>query len=480
MKASLLNGAVAAVLVILLCLCSVATAVPHEPLPHSEWRSLRTDHVKTWYIFNDSQLDGILNPGDTHINTFDNWWSPVSAHTQHNYDDGPYKNGFKYDSTTQDMPSGPMNFATSTLPAGHPNKHDSSYNYWLPTAENEMHFYMTYSQYDNNNFDGFYDHRTDLTQDQKTLLEGRNEERNGWAFGWVTNDVNKDGNGVPVYDGTPGGKVKMDIYIRKGNMDRTVDFGADGMGLSRSNPQISMSNDISYLAKDLPLGDDNGQWHPPTWDDASGSYKTDSVINTAYKAANGLTDAEFDTIVASMEDYEVDPDALGAGDVIHGNRTPSIIEGTLTDHNGNPYVYADAFLERSDYVTSTTDGGVIAGLSGWDEYDPQINNWGDQQVIRIDISKESLKQGDGEQFGNIQKLVFYDFGYAGGSTQVAPRAIVFYADADGDLYYLMDDGITKIYFPENRIYIARVVPEPGTMILLAMGGIGLLLKRKRK
>jgi len=446
-----------------------------EPSPNADYRDLRTGYVEEWHIYSDAVTDGILAPGDVAVETMCNWWTPVSAHTQHNYDDGPYGGGFYYDGATQDMPSGPMNFASKT---------NSSDNYWLPQEENAVQFYMSYSQFDNNDFATFYDvHGGGLSADQKALLEGRNEERNGWSLAWLTHAIVKE-DGSYVYYGVTGGQLDMDIFVHEGNRDMMVDFGADGMGLSRSNPQVSMSNDISNLAKYSADGNpDNAQWHPPTFDDSPGSmeYRSDSTVNTAYKNVLGLTDAEFDAIVDSMEAYEVDPNALGAGDVIWGNRRPSEILATLVDHNGDPYEYADAFLNRSTHDVPTNDGGVIAGLSGWDEYDEEMNNWGDQQVIRIDIAPESLLAFEGPGGQPIEKIIFYDFGCAAGSSQINPRQIVFNVDPSGNLYW--DDGQGgKIYFPENRIYIARVniVPEPGIIALLSAGSFCVITARRRR
>ena len=49
-----------------------ATAALLEPEKDAGFRDLRSDYVKQWYIYNDSRLDGILNPGDTMITTFNN------------------------------------------------------------------------------------------------------------------------------------------------------------------------------------------------------------------------------------------------------------------------------------------------------------------------------------------------------------------------------------------------------------------------
>ena len=180
---SRLSTAVVLVTIALVVLSQAALAVPLEPVPSPDWRALRPDHVRTWYIFSDlnnqhGQVNGILDPGDKLITRFDNWWSPVSAHTQHNYEDGPYgPYNFFYRSPNpnDDMPSGPMNFASSTTPGAE--------NYWLPREKNAVQFYMTYSQYDNNDWATFSDA---MTGDAKTIVQQRNLERNAWALGCAT------------------------------------------------------------------------------------------------------------------------------------------------------------------------------------------------------------------------------------------------------------------------------------------------------
>jgi len=452
---------------------SLGDVVPHEPTPDGAIRPLRTDYVTTWYIYNDSLTDGILNPNDTAVETFQNWWTPVSAHTQHNYGD---HQGL---TAGDDWISGPMNFATSTLPSGHPDKNNSSYNYWLPRDKNAIHFYMSYSQFDNIDWA-----MSGNSSTAEQIVRQRNMYRNGYTLGWVTHDY-QDSEGNYAYDQTSAGFVEMDIFVHEGEHTLTV----SGWGKSRSNPQVAVSNDIHPVYSEDNVGA-GGQFQPPQFDEATQSYSWDE--NRLRMEANGFTASNLTSMVDSMEQKELDPYNLpgGAWSPIYANRTPeAILADGIKDHSGLDYIYEDAFMDRSNYVQASTDGGVIAGLSGWSEYDEQVNNWGDQQVIRIDVSEEMLLTG--ENGGNIDEIVFYDFGDSvPGSTtsdQVDPRAIVIGVDlgrtvAQGQLY--LKDPVTGdpvVYFPENRIYIARVnvVPEPGMMVLLGLGGIGLLLRKRR-
>ena len=432
-----------------------AVVVPHEPTPEPTYRDLRDNYVRTWDIYNDSQLDGILNPGDTKVGQFMNWWSPVSSHSMATY--GDHQNqGPGYDLT-----SAPMNWATYTLDPADPNRDNPDYNYWLTREQNTLRFYMTYSQFDNNDWAVTNYGDTQLTQD---IVRQRNLERNGWALGWVVHDYQG-------YEGSSpqgqAGFVQMDIYVHRGALDTYI----DGFGTSRSNPQVSMSDDVDYTVGLDTVGSDH-RWHPAEFDDASKAYTW--AINQRRLEANGFGSADLPTLVGSMELRETDPYNLALAPV--SSRTPQDIRNNgPTDHNGNPYLYEDAFMNRSVFANASTDGGVIAGLGGWSLYDPEIDNWGDQQVIRIDISKDSLLEG------NITEIIFFDFGLPNpGSpdgSQVNPTMLVFNADSSGNLYYDVPGG-QRIYFPENRLYIA-IIPEPASLVLLGIGVAGILARRRR-
>ena len=65
--------------------------------------------------------------------------------------------------------------------------------------------------------------------------------------------------------------------------------------------------------------------------------------------------------------------------------------------------------------------------------------------------------------------------------QVSPRLIVFFADEGGNLY--LDDGNGRIYFPENRLFIAvtnEIIPEPATLCLLMLGAGTMIVLRRRR
>ncbi|MDY7011079.1 MAG: PEP-CTERM sorting domain-containing protein [Planctomycetota bacterium] len=491
MKGSLLSKVLIALVAMLMVVPSVVRAAPSEPNSDPSCRGLRTDYVKTWYVYNDDRLDGILNPGDTEINTFENWWTPASSHSQHNYSrdggDCTYASG-------SDINSGPINYATHNDP--------TKENFWLgqtPTDENKntIQFYMTYSQFDNNDWKGGYTYSTDPTV--QAVVKQRHETRNGYAFGWVIHSEEPFGT-VPINPQTQAGFVDMDIFVHNGrglnpNPDGSIDIA--GFGKSYSNPQVSVSNDISDKANDVnvnipSLGPGGDRFHPPVFDDATGTYSW--AANATRMTANGYNAADLTEIINSMEVEERDSLSLGAGDVIWSNRRPSEILANLFEHDGTtPYLYADAFLNDSVYHDGASDGGVIAGLAGESEYVPNPEdggNWADQQVIRIDVSEATLRAG------NIDEIVFWDFGNSDSTTrgqvgvpQVNPVPIIFYVDTSwnidhGQIFWdptpLDHTSGDEIYFKENRIYIAQVtIPEPATLVLLVIGAAGLMIRRRR-
>jgi len=435
-------------------LATICAADPQEPDPWTGIRPLRDGWVKTWYIFNDRELNGILDPGDELIARIDNWWTPSSSHSQHNYSYGPYgPDGFTYARYgDEDKTSGPM-------------AQNGANSYWLPREENAIHFYMTYSQTDNDAWD-----TTGLdpaSTDEHDIHAFRHVNRNGWGLGWVTHDIGQNPDGTHPNDQSPGGTVEMDIFVHDGQGT----FDVPKWGLNQSNPEVAMSNDIVGIALDDCGGPGTGtQYHPPQYDDSTDGYSW--TLNEGRMLANGLDANDLTRMIDSMEIREHDPNSATVNNTsIVGNRTPqAILNDGLTDHTGtNLYQYQDAFQDRSTYAVDSSDGGVIAGLAGQTNYDPQQNNWGDQQVIRIDVSADTFETGDPNACGSINRVVFYDFGYNQGATQISPVEIALNLwDTDA--------------FPEHRFYIAQVnmTPEPMTAIVTAIGGGLFLLRRKQR
>jgi hypothetical protein len=310
----------------------------------------------------------------------------------------------------------------------------------------------------------------------------------------------------------------MDIYVHKGKdagsaLAEWAGLASDPYGpnanLSVSDPKVSQSNDMDDKSR-LPNGGsaNPADWmrYPPNWNNTTKQY--DLAANTALQQwylDNGqtFTAADLATIAASMEVYEVDPLAaattLGSIMEKYGitERDPKwILDHLFEDDGVTQYLYGDAFLDRSVRPQNSSDGGVIAGLSGYDNYDPDLNNWADQQVIRIDIDPATFIDSLGSGGEPITEIVIFDFGTDAGETpganaMVDPTKIILNIDttrslADGQIYLDANDNdifdAGDIAFPENRIYIAQVniTPEPATMILLGSGGLGLLLRKKRR
>jgi hypothetical protein len=480
MKTSRLGGALSATVVLLAC--GYAFAQPREPNQDTSVlaRPLRSDYVKQWYIYNDDNLDGILNPGDTKIATFKNWWTTVSSGTQHNYARGDYNgDGTGYYANGEHFSSQPFNFT------GFPGS--ISNEYWLPVQRNALSFYLTYSQRDNNDPNTFFGNYA--PSDMKTSEIESHRERQGYAMGWVTNGILRDSSGRLVDDQTPAGKVDMSVMVHNGQSAPGGDI-IPNWGVSQSNPQVSLSNHIDPRAfyDGDGAGPIPGNYGPPTFNAATGTYDPNLLANAAYMGMRGLSTGDLAAIANSMEVREYTPNGLPAPAWL--TRTPSQISDPNgpKNHDGNTYFYQDAFLNQGQYVNGASAGGVIAGLCGLSQYNPEANNWGDQQVIRIDISPDMLKSGDPNTKGNINAIYFYDFGDsipgAGGTQQTGPRVIAFNVDPNGMVYYLPDsnDPGNRIYFPENRIYIAEVtmgqVPEPMTALLVGAGGLAMLTRRR--
>ncbi len=472
-KMLLLALGVAALLV---CISPVV-ASPTEPIANPAYRDLRTDYVRNWYIFSDEITDGVLMPGDTHVETMQNCWTSVSSGTMHNDSRGPYGQGSTNPTYTfpegSDYPTAPLNYATTYNPTG------TQADYWFPQKEDRIGFYMNYSQRDNELKSDWYN----MPEFGGTLGAYNAEtegDKNGFSFGWVTNAIKRDPiTGLIDTDNSARGGIKMDIYVHNGKFVGDIN-DASGFGANISNPNLSASNDISEKARD-PY---NGLFHVPSFDEAADSYTpaANAAMTAWYeysvgKASKTLSAADLVDIVNSMDIRELESYGITGGasrwDAIFGDKTPAQILANLQ------YEYQDAFMDRGTYAENSSDGGVIAGLGGMGlEGDPTIDNWADQQVIRIDIDLDS-----GEFDESIKEIAFYDFGYGAGSGQTNIREIIFGIDRTqtvehGQIFYDTLEG--RVWFPENRIYIAQVVPEPVTMILLGIGGLGLAVKQVRR
>ncbi|MCK5114420.1 MAG: PEP-CTERM sorting domain-containing protein [Phycisphaerae bacterium] len=462
---------------------------PYEPVEYSGYRELRSDYVKDWYIFIDTDNNGILNPGDQRISVFKNWWSTRSSSTMHNQDINWSPSSFPVD-----KPSSPMNWATEYNPAADPTKPED--NYWLTQKEDRMGFYMNYSQWNNSPEDFYTKDKYNsnsgaggVSDDGKLAAYYREKygDRNGYAMAWLTNKNNVNGSNAPRSN------VTMDVYIHDGKWNQDVQTFSGTDKSNNSNPQVAQSNDIySDLATD-PI---SGLRYPGKYNEGTHDY--DAAVNQAWKdwfqyGGKTLSNADLATIAAAMEIREVDPESHGSGlwaNIFPGKSAEEIrlnpaIKQLLLDDNQQvlEYLYQDAMMDRSTYAENATDGGVISGLGAYGSEDFDINEWTQQQVIRLDLDFGNLT----ERTSLIDEVVFYDFGAAAGASQINPVEIMFSVDGSGNLFFdANNDGIydqlTDVYLPDNRIYIAQVdiTPEPATLVLLSVGMVGIVTRRLRK
>jgi hypothetical protein len=465
---------------IALILCSVTGAIAQSiPTEVSAYRPLRSDYVKSWNLYSDVNSNGILDPSDgTTVADFGNWWSwqgSAEHQIQMTSPSAPWSD--------TDSPNLPMNFASSTDPYD---------NYWLTQKKDRLGMYMYYGQWDNNtaawnaaqNEPTFGSAKGDLYAEQNT-------GKNGWALAWVTNNNDTSASSDIV------GYNFMDVYIHNGKYIGDVpEYGTNPQGTSSiSNPLVTMSNDIMWKAKDALTG----AKFVPQWNEATQSYDIDAnmyrEIWQELWTGTDYTAADLQDIVDSMKIQERNPWDTTDWDPINSDLTPDQILAALN------YVYDDAFTDRGGYTEHASDGGVIGGLSG------RVDGaaYDEQQVVRIDFGDFTATYADlgmtppsgksaTDLVFTLDEVVFYDFGDSGmDPAQTNPFELVFqidrsrtyedgqlWFDANGDGLFSLADG--DMYFAQNRIFIGLndpVVPEPGTMILLAAGGAGLVWKQRR-
>lgn len=418
-------------------------------------RDLRDDYVRSWYLYNDADSNGILAPGDEKLTGFANWWT----------NDGSENSYMTFDPGTpayeMDIPAVPNSASNATAVD----------NYWLNTghmAENRMTFYMGYSQWENNT-DVFYDGATGAYgQVLGDYYTERYNGVNGFHLGWVTNNYN------PANPATPAGNVEMDVMVHNGRFEgiSPESYGTSDSDVMRSNPQVMMGDvDAIRTIRNYMVDPNNGMHRTLSYNEATQSYDdaaNDDLVAWFADRGKTITSADIAAVAATMEIQE--RDAFGAwlaANAVDTNLTPQDV------FIATGYVYQDAFSDRSEYYANSTDGGVISGLAGITE--GVAENWANQMVIRIDLSDATLD--------DIDEIVFLDF-LNTGSGQVNPVEIVLNVE-NGQIYQELDGtpGLSAgdFVFDDNRIFIGQNadVPEPGTMIMLGLGGMGFLAKRKR-
>jgi len=150
---------------------------------------------KNFGIYQDTNGDGILNPGDTFIKGFMNWYTWHSAASSYNYNEhsDPELSG------KTDLPGAPWSSD---------EKADGTFS-WLPMHEDELHMYMVWSEYDNSVIPG----------------ESGSGDLPGFSLGMIANNYIREDNTVSASGG-----YDLDIAVRN-----------DGTTL----PQVTLSDDYT-------------------------------------------------------------------------------------------------------------------------------------------------------------------------------------------------------------------------------------------
>lgn len=452
----------------MLIACATTAFAAVEPTPDPSYRPLRSDSVKTWYVYVDSNNNGILDPSDMKVAAMDNMWTAVGSDTALGV------NG------------------TDAASCASPNN-GSADPYVIPQQQDRLSIYMNYSQESNN-----------FVSDWPATTEGQYQaekygRQNGWSMNYVANTGVLNGNTYEAGNVTPRGELNMDIYVHNGAGVTTADFGGTP-GLSLSDPQVGMTTGLGEAARDPGTG----QLAVVSYNELTQSYNQE--VNQAMKAwfeENGGT-LNVEQIASQMNLREFDPYNPSTWTV--DNREGAIFAGLTPDQimcdpairdllmewgqAVSYYNYQDVFTHRGEYGEETAEGGVIAGLIA--DSDGEDLDWAEQTVVRIDLDLDPADT-------TIDEVALYDFGYAAGASQVNPVEIVFgvneagemFLDADGDGEYdgyadlngngQWDEGEGDLMLDNNRLFIAEnaEVPEPGTLALLAAGGAAMYWKRRK-
>ena len=166
---------------------------------------------KNFGVYQDTNPNGVLDPGDTFLGGFMNWYTYDSAASSYNYNDhyvpGP-------DPSDENPYPDPLAGFTDLTGAPWAKNEQGVLDSWLPISDgvpddDVLHIYMVWSRYDN-------------------LPAQAGENKDGFSLGLLANGFVRWRD-----DDAPGGEIDLDIAIRN-----------DGT----SFPQVTLSDD--YIDKD--------------------------------------------------------------------------------------------------------------------------------------------------------------------------------------------------------------------------------------
>jgi predicted acyltransferase (DUF342 family) len=236
------------------------------------------------------------------------------------------------------------------------------------------------------------------------------------------------------------------------------------------------AGDDAELKKDSSVSGDVTYGHKLHKDKAA------SVSGTTAKGAAAAPTAP-DTTLTAPRDFATSlrlapTFASGGSDVkIKANRTASLSAGTykkLTVEEGakltltaGTYNFSDVLLGKSVRLTADTSAGAIV-INSADDF--KIDEGG--IVVRFGAGEIIVSSGDDMDFGKDVSVVgdyrAYDDFSADNNFAIAGRA---YARENLTL-----GGGATIFTGDS----ASVTPEPGTLILLAVGAVGVVSRRRRR
>ncbi|HPS52638.1 MAG TPA: PEP-CTERM sorting domain-containing protein [Phycisphaerae bacterium] len=410
-----------------------------EPTPSSDYRDLKSDYVQTWYIWSDTNCDGILDPGDTKVAAMNNMWTVIGSDESLNID-----------STTGN--ASPTN----------------GYDYNMDTPEKSLVVYMNYSQKDNNWIGSWSNTYEDAYNRQKY------GDANGYSIGMV-------GTGES-------GTMGVDIMVHNGAGTNRTTYGSSPYKYAKSNPQVMATTGISAALAEPGTGDRE----VVKYDEVTQSYNEN--VNLAMKTWFEVNGGSLDVAAIAAQMDMTEFDAYDTSTWQFSNSSESVFAGLTPDEIANDpaiqsiltafaqtvstYEYQDVFSINADYDTDSNAAGVIGGISG---VGSDTDLWADQTVIRLDFNLEDT---------DFEQIIFYDFGYNSGASQTDPIEIIFKVglDDEGDkfLYYDVNDdnmyeaGVDTL-IDQNRLFISvnSEVPEPATLLLMVCGGAAVVFYRRR-